>query len=159
MENKSKLSNYIDTLWLALGELIVAVLVTVGFIIAKALGMDLAIYKAITGSLLGAAVTVLNFFILSVAINRAVTRYIKNRGDKEMDDEEAEKYAKEHGMDVQNAMMKSYIFRMVMMLGSLALALLTGWFNVIATAIPLLAYRPVMYAVEFIKTKLGKAGG
>lgn len=159
MENKSKLSNYIDTLWLALGELIVAVLVTVGFIIAKALGMDLAIYKAITGSLLGAAVTVLNFFILSVAINRAVTRYIENRGDKEMDDEEAEKYAKEHGMDVQNAMMKSYIFRMVMMLGSLALALLTGWFNVIATAIPLLAYRPVMYAVEFIKTKLGKAGG
>ena len=159
MENKSKLSNYIDTLWLALGELIVAVLVTVGFIIAKALGMDLAIYKAITGSLLGAAVTVLNFFILSVAINRAVTRYIENRGDKEMDDEEAEKYSKEHGMDVQNAMMKSYIFRMVMMLGSLALALLTGWFNVIATAIPLLAYRPVMYAVEFIKTKLGKAGG
>ena len=159
MENKSKLSNYIDTLWLALGELIVALLVTVGFIIAKALGMDLAIYKAITGSLLGAAVTVLNFFILSVAINRAVTRYIENRGDKEMDDEEAEKYAKEHGMDVQNAMMKSYIFRMVMMLGSLALALLTGWFNVIATAIPLLAYRPVMYAVEFIKTKLGKAGG
>ena len=159
MENKSKLSNYIDTLWLALGELIVAVLVTVGFIIAKALGMDLTIYKAITGSLLGAAVTVLNFFILSVAINRAVTRYIENRGDKEMDDEEAEKYAKEHGMDVQNAMMKSYIFRMVMMLGSLALALLTGWFNVIATAIPLLAYRPVMYAVEFIKTKLGKAGG
>ena len=159
MENKSKLSNYIDTLWLALGELIVAVLVTVGFIIAKALGMDLAIYKAITGSLLGAAVTVLNFFILSVAINRAVTRYIENRGDKEMDDEEAEKYAKEHGMDMQNAMMKSYIFRMVMMLGSLALALLTGWFNVIATAIPLLAYRPVMYAVEFIKTKLGKAGG
>lgn len=159
MENKSKLSNYIDTLWLALGELIVAVLVTVGFIIAKALGMDLAIYKAITGSLLGAAVTVLNFFILSVAINRAVTRYIEDRGDKEMDDEEAEKYAKEHGMDVQNAMMKSYIFRMVMMLGSLALALLTGWFNVIATAIPLLAYRPVMYAVEFIKTKLGKAGG
>ena len=159
MENKSKLSNYIDTLWLALGELIVAVLVTVGFIIAKALGMDLAIYKAITGSLLGAAVTVLNFFILSVAINRAVTRYIENRGDKEMDDEEAEKYAKEHGMDVQNAMMKSYIFRMVMMLGSLALALLTGWFNVIATAIPLLAYRPVMYAVEFIKTKLGKVGG
>ena len=159
MENKSKLSNYIDTLWLALGELIVAVLVTVGFIIAKALGMDLAIYKAITGSLLGAAVTVLNFFILSVAINRAVTRYIENRGDKEMDDEEAEKYAKEHGMDVQNAMMKSYIFRMVMMLGSLALALLTGWFNVIATAIPLLAYRPVMYSVEFIKTKLGKAGG
>ena len=108
MENKSKLSNYIDTLWLALGELIVAVLVTVGFIIAKALGMDLAIYKAITGSLLGAAVTVLNFFILSVAINRAVTRYIENRGDKEMDDEEAEKYAKEHGMDVQNAMMNSH---------------------------------------------------
>ena len=94
-----------------------------------------------------------------MGVNRAVNKYIEERGSKELDDEAAEKFAEDHKMDVQNAMMKSYIFRILLMLGSLALALWSGYFNVIATAIPLLAYRPVMYAVEFIKIKLGKAGG
>ena len=154
METKNNLSAYADSLWLLIGELLASAMTAGVFALIGKFH-----YSVITGGLLGAIISTLNFFILSVGINRAVNKYIEERGDKEMDDEEAEKYAKEHGMDVQNAMMKSYIFRMVMMLGSLALALLTGWFNVIATAIPLLAYRPVMYAVEFIKTKLGKAGG
>ncbi|MBQ7344152.1 MAG: hypothetical protein IJW53_05270 [Clostridia bacterium] len=159
MENKNGLSAYIDTVWLALGEVIVGVLVTVGFIIAKALGAEVAIYKAILGALVGGAVTVVNFLILSVGVNRAVNRYIEERGDKEMDEEEAEKYAKEHGMAVQNAMMKSYMLRMFLMIGALVLAGISGWFNVIATVIPLLAYRPVLYAVEFIKTKVNAKRG
>ena len=91
MENKSKLSNYIDTVWLALGEVIVAALVAVGFLIFKRFD-----YTVVTGALLGGAVTVVNFLILSIAIMRAVNGYIADRGDKEMDEEEAEKYAKEH---------------------------------------------------------------
>ena len=149
MENKSKLSNYIDTVWLALGEVIVAALVAVGFLIFKRFD-----YTVVTGALLGGAVTVVNFLILSIAIMRAVNGYIADRGDKEMDEEEAEKYAKEHGMAVQNAMTKSYILRMLLMIGSLVLAGVSGWFNIIATVIPLLMYRPILYVTEFIKSKV-----
>ena len=106
MDNKNILSKYIDTVWLALGEVAVGILVTVGFIIAKTLGQDVAVYKAITGALLGGAVTVINFLILSVGVNRAVNGYVAEIGDREMDEEEAEKYAKEHGTAVQNAMTK-----------------------------------------------------
>lgn len=159
MENKNKLSAYIDTVWLAVGEAVVGVLVTLGFIIAKALGAEVVIYKAITGALLGGAVTVVNFLILSVAINRAVNGYVSDIGDKEMDDEEAEKYAKEHGMAVQNAMTKSYLLRMLLMIGSLVLAMISGFFSPLATVIPLIMYRPVLYAVEFIKTKINRKRG
>ena len=159
MDNNNILSKYIDTVWLALGEVAVGILVTVGFIIAKALGQDVAVYKAITGALLGGAVTVINFLILSVAVNRAVNGYVAEIGDREMDEEEAEKYAKEHGMAVQNAMTKSYLLRMGLMIGSLVLAMLSGWFSPLATVIPLLMYRPVLYAVEFIKTKVNAKRG
>lgn len=154
METKNKLLTYIDTLWLFIGGLIVSLpVIGVYLIIGK---FD---YTVVTGALLGTFVTTLNFFILSVGVNRAVNRYIEARGTEEMDDEQAEEFAKKHGMDVQNAMMKSYVFRMLLMIGSLLLALFTGWFSVIATVVPLIMYRPVMYAIEFIKTKLGKAGG
>ena len=159
MDSNNRLSKYIDTVWLALGEVAVGILVTVGFIIAKALGQDVAVYKAITGALLGGAVTVINFLILSVAVNRAVNGYVAEIGDREMDEEEAEKYAKEHGMAVQNAMTKSYLLRMGLMIGSLVLAMLSGWFSPLATVIPLLMYRPVLYAVEFIKTKVNAKRG
>ena len=159
MDNKNILSKYIDTVWLALGEVAVGILVTVGFIIAKALGQDVAVYKAITGALLGGAVTVINFLILSVGVNRAVNGYVAEIGDRKMDEEEAEKYAKEHGMAVQNAMTKSYLLRMGLMIGSLVLAMLSGWFSPLATVIPLLMYRPVLYAVEFIKTKVNAKRG
>lgn len=154
METKNKLSVYIDTLWLLIGELIVSLAVAGVYLIIRKFD-----YTVATGALLGSFVTVLNFFILSVGVNRAVDRYIKERGNEEMDDEQAEEFAKKHNMDVQNAMLKSYIFRILLMIGSLVLALFSGWFDVIATVIPLLAYRPVMYGVEFIKTKLGKRGG
>ena len=154
MENKSKLSVYIDSVWLAIGEVIVAALISAIYLLIGRFD-----YTVVTGSLLGGAVTVTNFLILSVGINRAISRYIDARGDKEMDDEEAEKYAQENGMSVQAAMMKSYMLRMFLMIGSLALALITGWFDTIATLVPLLMYRPILFAVEFIKIKFRKNGG
>ena len=159
MENKNKLSVYIDTLWLALGEVVVAFIVFAGFLLAKTLGLELTLYKAITGSLLGGAVTVVNFLILSVSVNRAVNNYIRGRGEKEMTEEEAEQYAKEHAMDVQVAVAKSYVLRMALMIGSLVLAMLSGWFSAIATVIPLLMYRPILYVTEFIKIKVNARRG
>ena len=154
MENNNKLSVYIDTLWLAIGEVIVALLVLGGFVIARLLGQDVVLYKAITGALLGGAVTVVNFLILSIFINRAINGYITERGDQEMDEEEAQRYAKEHGMAVQNAMTKSYILRMVLMIGALVIAMVTKQFSPLATVIPLLMYRPILYVTEFIKIKI-----
>lgn len=153
MNKKNKLSAYADTLWMLLGEILISAIVALVY-----LAIGKFDYTVITGGLLGSFVITLNFFILSYGINKAVNKYIEARGNDEMDEEQAEKFASEHKMDVQNAMMKSYIFRILMMLGSLVLALITGWFDVIATAVPLLAYRPVMYVIEFIKAKLGKAG-
>ena len=140
---------YIDTVWLAIGEAIVAALISVVFLL-----IGMFNYSVVTGAVLGGAVTVINFLILSVGINRAINKYVEERGDGEMDEEEADKYAKEHGMTVQNAMMKSYMLRMFLMIGALVLAGITGWFDIIATVIPLLMYRPILYVTEFIKTKL-----
>ena len=154
MNNKNKLSLYIDTVWLAIGEAIVAALISVVFLLIGKFN-----YSVVTGAILGGAVTVLNFFILSVGVNRAINQFVEERGNKEMDEEEADKYAKEHGMMVQNAMMKSYMLRMFLMIGALVLAGITGWFDIIATVIPLLMYRPILYVTEFIKTKLNAKRG
>ena len=154
MENKNKLSAYIDTVWLALGEAIVAALISVVYLLIGKFD-----YTVITGATLGGAVTVINFLILSIGVNRAINQFVKERGKGEMDEEEADKYAKEHGMAVQNAMMKSYMLRMILMIGSLVLAGISGWFDIIATVIPLLMYRPILYVTEFIKTKLNTKRG
>ena len=154
MNNKSKLSLYIDTVWLAIGEAIVAALISVVFLLIGKFN-----YSVVTGAILGGAVTVLNFLILSVGVNRAINKFVEERGKGEMDEEEADKYAKEHGMAVQNAMMKSYMLRMFLMIGALVLAGVSGWFDIIATVIPLLMYRPILYVTEFIKTKMSAKRG
>ena len=149
MEKKNKLSVYIDTVWLALGEIAVAVLVSLAFLLFGKLDVTVPL-----GALLGGAVTVVNFLILSVAINRAINGYITERGDAEMDEEQAEQYAKQHGTAVQNAMTRSYLLRMLLMIGALVLAMISGWFSPLATVIPLLMYRPILYLTEFIKIKV-----
>lgn len=151
---KNKLSAYIDTVWLALGEAAVALLISAVYLLIGRFN-----YAVVTGAALGGVVTVVNFLILSVGVNRAINKFVAERGDAEMDEEESQKYAQEHGMAVQNAMMKSYIFRMLLMIGSLVLAGVSGWFNIIATVIPLLMYRPILYAVEIIKIKANAKRG
>ena len=153
MNTKNKFLNYIDTLWLFIGELIVSLpVIAIYLILGK---FD---YTVITGSLLGATVITVNFLILSIGITRAVNNYIEARGNEEMDEEKAAEFATAHSMDVQNAMLKSYFFRMALMIGSIVIAGITKWFNVIALVVPLLMYRPTMYAIEAIKTKLIKRG-
>ena len=65
MNIKNKLSEYIDTVLLAIGELIVAVLVSLVFLLFGKFS-----YKVVTGALLGGAVMVMNLFILSLSLNR-----------------------------------------------------------------------------------------
>lgn len=145
-----------DIVFLAIGELSVALLVTLGFILAEALGYGQFSYRVITGSLLGGLVTILNYVFLILSVNSAIDNYLALRGNREMSDEEAEKFAAEHAMPVQNAIKTSFIIRTVSMLITLVIAFLLDWFNPIATAIPLLAFQPLLTAIEIIKGKLSK---
>ena len=148
MGTRSKLAVYIDSLWLTIGEAIVALAVVGGFAIFGKFS-----YEVVTGAIIGGVVTVMNFLILSISVNRAIDKFIHGRGAEEMSDEDAQAYVQKCGMSVQVAMVRSYVLRLILMIGVLVLALISGWFSPLATVIPLLMYRPVLYVVEFIKAK------
>ena len=142
---------YIDTIYLAIGELMVSLLVILVYI---ALGkFD---WMVVSGAVLGSIVTILNFIILSHAVNKALNKFIDLRGDKEMDEDEAKAFAKANSIKVQNAVTKSYVLRTGLMMGSLVLAFITKLFNPIATLIPLVMYKPLLYASQFVKQKRGE---
>ena len=133
---------------ISFGELVVNLITVLVFAL-----LDKLDYTVITGALLGTAVTILNFFILTASVDRAITKYLNMRGSKAMDDEEAEKFARENSMVIQNAMTRSYIIRSILMLGVLVGAFLLKQFNVIATLVPLVCYRPIIYVSELIKKR------
>ena len=147
MESKSAATKQI--LLLALGEIIVSVLICLIYFLVGYFE-----FQVVWGALLGSGVTIANFALLTISVNRAVDKYLELRGSREMDDEEAEKFANEHAMAVQNAATRSFIIRTVSMLATLVAAfLLTSWFSPLATAVPLLMFRPLLYVLELIRKK------
>lgn len=148
---QDKKSTYKDIFNLAVGEVAVAAAVVAVYALIGAFD-----YKAVTGALLGAAVAVFNFSFLTVSVNRAVDKFMSLRGEREMDEEEAEKFASEHVGEIQNAQKLSYIIRTFTMLGALVLAFLSKQFDVIATVVPLLAFQPVLIVSQSIKRKRGE---
>lgn len=146
---KKFLADYREALVVLVGEIAVSLIM---FGIYLAIGaFDMSV---VYGALLGSAVTVLNLFALSFLINRALKKYMELRGDKEMSEEEAAAFSAEHGRSVQLAARGSYIVRTVMMVGSLALAfILSDLFDVVATLIPLIAYRPIIFVSEIIRMR------
>ena len=146
-----------ELLYLALGEGACAALTVVGFLVFQLISKEKAIfdYTVITGALLGAFVVVINFLILAVSANRAINTFLEERGSKELTEEEAEAFAKEHQARVKLAVTRSYIIRSVLTAGTLVIAFVLAWFNPIATAIPLFSYKPVLYLIEFLKRKVG----
>lgn len=155
MENKSSGAKQIVAL--ATGEIIVSAIVCLVYFLIGQLSSYQFSYKVFTGVLLGSTVTVANFIFLTVSVNRAIDRYLEIRGTREMDDEEAEKFASEHAVAVQNAATRSFIIRTVTMLAALVVAFMLEWFEPLATVIPLLMFRPILYAIELIKKKRDKA--
>ncbi len=147
----NKNHSHIEVIYLAIGEAIVSLLT---ILISIAIGyFD---WTVISGVILGSIVTIVNFIILSYSVNKAINKFIALRGDKKMTDEEAEKFAKENSLKVQNAVTKSYVLRTGLMIGSLVIAFITKLFNPIATLIPLAMYKPLLYATQFIKSKRGE---
>ena len=134
---------------LVLGELVVSLLVAGVYLILKKFS-----YAVVTGCLLGSAVAIFNFIFLSVSVNRAIDKAMAERGEGEMTDEEAAEFAKISGAAVQRAAQGSYFVRQILMLAVLAGAFLLGdLVDVIATLVPLLMFRPLLFVCGLIKKK------
>ena len=149
---KTKLPYY-EMISLTVGELIVTLLVgLVYYLIGK---FTMAV---LYGALLGSALIVANFLALAILSTRAVNRALIDRGSGEMDDEAAEEFAKKHQARIQLVMTGSYIVRMATMAAVLIIAFIfSDLFSPLATAIPLLMFRPILMLSQLIlkKRRLG----
>ena len=142
-----------DSLTLAIGEAAVVILVILGGLALDMGGIYLFDYRIILGAILGAIVTLANYIVLSISLDRAVKSYLELRGNREMDEEEAEAFAKANSAPIQNAIKRSSTLRTLTLIAALLIAFITKMFNPIATVIPILAYRPLLTTIELIKAK------
>lgn len=146
MSNKKE-RGYSSVLWLLLCEA-VASLIVIGVHLIVNIWVEGAFdYKVITGAALGTAATVINFFALCYSVNRAVDKYMVMRGDEEMDEEAAQRFAQENAAKVQLEVTKSYLLRTLILVAACAL-LFTGVFAVIPTVVPMLLQRPFILLIE-----------
>ena len=139
-----------DTLLFLLFEVLASGIIVGGFALFG--GFEIGV---VLGVIIGSVATVLNYFIMSMSLNSAIDKFLELRGDREMDDEEAERFAAEHSMKMQATVRFYYIIRMAVMIGALIVALVSGWFNPLATVLPLLLFKPILYLIEL----LGRKGG
>lgn len=147
-----KENRYTSVFWLLLAEaavsaIVIGVFALIIFVFPDLLFYETEFYKVITGSALGVAATVINFFTLCYTVNRAVDKYMTERGETEMDEEEAAKFANENAAKVQAEVTKSYLLRMLILVAACAL-LFTKQFDVIAVVVPMLVQRPLIVLIE-----------
>lgn len=136
---------------LLIGEIVIAALTAIGAFVISLFTEYTFDLSAVTGAVLGALVVVLNFAFLTLSVNRAVDSYLEARGSREMTEEEAERFTNENSMVIQNKIKLSFIIRTLSMLAALVIAFVTGWFNPLCTAIPMLMFRPLIYISETLK--------
>ena len=163
-----------ETVILTLGEALISAIVTAVYLLVESFD-----YTVPLGAALGAVVTVFNFIFLSIAVNRAVDKVLKNyearqnekpavvvepSGEVSEDDEneepyndEAARFAQENAAKITAAVNHSYIVRTASVLVTLVLAFITKQFNVLATVIPILCFRPILTVSELIRRKRGEA--
>lgn len=142
-----------QTVAVAIGEGIVCLLILLGYLIYDLASAYVFSYKVLTGALLGALVIVANFYFLARSVDRATLRALESRPDREMSEEEIEKWTSEQRAGLENAIKLSFIIRMASMLVALILAFLLPIFDVIATLIPLVMLRPILMVAELVRSK------
>lgn len=125
--------------FVAIGEIIVSAAVVGVYLL-----LDKFDHTVVTGVILGSAVMLFNFIFLSLAINRAVDSVMAERGEGEMDEEQAAQFAEKHRGEMNKAIKLSQMMRMVSMIGVLVVAFLIKQFNVIATLVPVVAFQPLL---------------
>ena len=137
-----------ETLVLLLGEVAVGAVTALAFFLLGRLN-----YRVFTGFALGCAAVLFNFIFLALAVNRAVDAIMAERGDAAMDDEAAAEFAEKHKAQLQKRVQLSQAARTLAMAAVLILALVTDYFDVVATVIPLLSFRPLLNAAALICNK------
>ena len=137
-----------ETLFIAFGEILVSAAVAGIYLIINKFSI-----AVVLGGLLGSLLVVLNFILLSVMVNRAIDKALEAKPEGELSDEELEEFSLSAAMSVKAAARLSYIIRIVSMVASLAVAFISGQFDVIATLVPFLALRPLIMAQELFKRK------
>ena len=166
-----------EVLILTLGELLVSLLTVAVYLLIKKYD-----YTVLLGVLLGSAVSVFNFIFLSISVNRAVDRAVESEEfrrlaeasaskkdksgegsetesgeDGDADDDgaaaDAARFAAENQMKIQNAVRLSYTVRMASMVAALVVAGITKRFDIIATVVPLLMFRPILTVAVMLGRK------
>ncbi len=154
-----------EALFLAIGEFTVGAIICAVYIIIGSFD-----YKVLLGALLGVCVTILNFVFICITVNRAVdnclstadfsktqplppTEAVDNNSEEDPYDDETAKFARENQGKLANAIKLSYIVRSVVMAVSLIVAFITKQFNLIATLIPLLMFKPILSLSAILKRK------
>lgn len=138
-----------------IGETLTSLIVCGVFLIVRIFNADIEMYKVILGAVLGSAVTFINFLALSIIANRLIDKYLRERGDGEMDEEDAAKFAAKYQGQFQLMAKLSYIIRTLVMIATLLVAIFVNVFNVISTLVPLLMFRPIITVSELLKRKRG----
>ena len=110
-------------------------------------------HTVLCGVLLGSAVILLNFIILSIAINRAADNILAEVSGAAMDDVEAAKFAAEHRGRLNKVIRLSNSVRTLSIVSVLVAAFLIGHFDVIATLIPIAAFRPLLMLAGLVSGK------
>ncbi len=149
MQNKNA-SPYGDILFLAVGELVASLVITAVYYL-----LGYFEWRVITGCLIGSAITVLNFLVLSVSINRAIDRVMAGQNDS-LSEEEAEVFAAAHSAEVQKSVRASYLIRQIVMIAVLVVTFVLKLGSVLATLIPLLLFRPMLTVREMVRQKKAK---
>lgn len=170
-----------ETVFLAVGEIAIGAVIAVVYLLLSKFN-----YTVITGASLGAFITLANFLILSISVNRTLDKILAEadmnaianearaeaaaeiddgtdtdeQTDEDTEDGEgahvpdaAERFAAENRMKVQNTIRISYMIRTASMVAALVLALITKKFDLIATLIPLVMFRPLLTLAEITKRK------
>ena len=171
----SKLVSLKETLILAAGEVICSAIICAVFLLVKKYDNTVLL-----GTVIGSAAIVLNFLFMSISVNRAIDQafalrdnYVDepviNEGTAESAGKEPEvdeagleqsgkldaamRFANEQSVRVNRISKVSYIVRTATLLVLLVVALITKWFNPIATVIPMLMFRPIIMAEGLIRRK------
>ena len=151
MKKSNKALPFIEAGLVLAAEIVISAIVCAVFLL-----LDKFSYKVVTGAALGSLITVFNYLFLSITTGNAIDKMLAARGEGEMDEEEAAKFAKEYEATFTNAAKLSYAVRNFTMLATLIAAFLIGYFNVFATLVPLLAFRPIITLLSLLESKLQK---
>lgn len=140
MENKSTL------IYLTIGEVLVSCITVLAY-----LGLGKFNFTVILGAVLGFTAALLYYIFIDISTTRIINEIKDMRGNKEMSEEEIEKFVKENEKKLQLKLQFNMYIRFGVILAAFFIAFLTKKFAIIATLVPILAVSPLLMLIEYLK--------